>query len=524
MNSIPYLGYGLGLRSQHWEDVLNNQPCGVDWFEIISENFMLTNGYPQEVLKKVRASYPVVMHGVSLSIGSHDPIDMAYLKSLKQLADWLEPAWISDHICWTGINRINSHDLLPVPYTEASLAHMVNKVDQVQNYLGRKILLENPSNYMEFSANTLNEWDFIKQLLTRADCMLLLDINNIYVTCFNHNLDPKCYIDAIPATRIGQVHLAGHEHHGNHIIDTHNTHINEDVLALYAYTMATKGCKNTMIEWDSDIPAFSTMLSELDRVRDSSEKYPLVNFSREKSVLEANHSPDRAHDLPSFKELMNNFQSCVLDNKNPGDWVSDKDNFSAAEQLNVYQYAYRKRLFDAIVEDYPQTRELTGGTEFDILIRTYIEHTPSTYATLEPYIQGFADFLKHQLSPHAEMAKTEAMISELRNQPQTKTVTLEMIAQMEPANLLNLKLRLGPMTKLAGNTLYVCDKLQVYRQELTDLENEGLQSIDQERNIGDALQRLYERDLCTASNALTALQTLLKEFVPKGIFVRPEKW
>ena len=167
MNSIPYLGYGLGLRSQHWDDVLNNKPCSIDWFEIISENFMLTNGYPQQVLEEVRAAYPVVMHGVSLSIGSHDPIDMAYLKRLKELADWLQPAWISDHICWTGINHINSHDLLPVPYTEASLAHMVNKVDQVQNYLGRRILLENPSNYMAFSANTLNEWDFIKQLLIR---------------------------------------------------------------------------------------------------------------------------------------------------------------------------------------------------------------------------------------------------------------------------------------------------------------------------------------------------------------------
>ncbi|MDG1475209.1 MAG: putative DNA-binding domain-containing protein, partial [Porticoccaceae bacterium] len=277
-----------------------------------------------------------------------------------------------------------------------------------------------------------------------------------------------------------------------------------------------------MIEWDSDIPAFSTMLSELDRVRNSSEKYPLVNFSQEKPVVQANYNLDSANDLPSFKELMNNFQSCVLDNKNPGDWVADKDNFSAAEQLNVYQYAYRKRLFNAIVEDYPQTRELTGDNEFDILIRTYIEHNPSTYATLQPYIHGFADFLAHQLSPHAELAKTEAMISELRNQPQTKTVTLAMIAQIEPANMLDLKLRLAPMTKLAGNTLYICDKLQVYRQKLTNLEYEGLKSIDQESSIGEALQRLYEHDLCTADNALTTLQALLRDFVPKGIFVRPE--
>jgi uncharacterized protein (UPF0276 family) len=513
MITTSNLGYGLGLRSQHWDDVLIQQPTDVEWFEIISENFMHNKGYPQEVLSKIRESYPVAMHGVSLSIGSVDPLNRDYLASLKALADWLEPAWISDHICWTGINHINTHDLLPVPYTEDSLRQMVNKVDEVQTYLGRRILLENPSNYMEFSANTLSEWDFIRQLLEQADCMLLLDINNIYVTCFNHKLDPKTYIDSIPADRIGQIHLAGHENHDTHIIDTHDCHINEEVLALYAYAMRTKGQKSTMIEWDSNIPSFETMIMELKRVRLFSETENLPNFSPQKNTKSTTTEPDMA-----YNELMHLFQSCVLNNVKPQNWVNDKEDFPAVDQLAVYRFAYRKRLFNAVVEEYPQSRSALGIDRFDLLVRTYIEHNPSTFYSLDPYIKGFANFLKHHSPEQAEVASTESIISELRDQPQPATITLAALAEAGADEFLSLNLSFTPAAKLTSSLLLICKKLQVYRQPLTQLEYAGLQAINATESLEEAMQYLYQEDFCTAETALPTIQTLLSEFVPKGVF------
>jgi uncharacterized protein (UPF0276 family) len=239
----------------------------VDWFEVISENFLEAHKGYWEFLGDVRKHYPIVMHGVSLSIGSSDDLNKDYLKKLKALADFLQPPWVSDHLCWTGVQGKNTHDLLPVPYTEEMLTHIVSRVKQVQDILQRPLVLENPSSYLEFNESTLSEWDFLARLSEEADCALLLDVNNVYVSSFNHGYDPKRYIDALPAERIVQVHLAGHLNLGTYIIDTHDHHVIPEVWDLYAYLVRTKGMKTTMVEWDDHIPAFDVLQQEIGKAR-----------------------------------------------------------------------------------------------------------------------------------------------------------------------------------------------------------------------------------------------------------------
>jgi uncharacterized protein len=266
MLGIPYLGHGVGLRTQHYVTVLEEQPA-VDWFEIISENFMVAGGNPRRVLRAVRERHPVVMHGVSLSIGATDPLDARYLDELAQLAREVEPAWISDHLCWTGVAGRNTHDLLPLPYTEEALAMVVERVSRVQDFLGRRILLENVSSYVEFRDSHLTEWQFLGEIAARADCLILLDVNNIYVSAVNHEFDPLEYLNAIPAERVQQIHLAGHEDHGAYLIDTHDHPVPDPVWELYRAAVRRLGPVSTMIERDDHIPPLEELCAELERAR-----------------------------------------------------------------------------------------------------------------------------------------------------------------------------------------------------------------------------------------------------------------
>jgi uncharacterized protein len=265
--AYPALGFGLGLRAPHYDTILATRPKGVDWFEIISENFIEAHQGYWDFLADLRTDYPLVMHGVSLSIGSTDTLNGEYLQKLKKLADFLQVPWLSDHVCWTGIHGRNSHDLLPLPYTEEALAHMVTRIKEVQDRLERHLILENPSTYVEFSDSTIPEWEFLARMAQEADCGLLLDVNNVYVSAFNHGWDARRYIDALPADRIVQVHLAGHQNYGTHIIDTHDGQVTDAVWELYAYALRSKGAVSTLVEWDDQIPDFPVLLSELDRAR-----------------------------------------------------------------------------------------------------------------------------------------------------------------------------------------------------------------------------------------------------------------
>ncbi len=260
-------GFGLGLRPCYYQDIAD---CAtrVDWFEIISENYMAPGGPPLAALEKIRADYPVAMHGVSMSLASADPLDLDYLRQLGALARRVQPVRISDHLAWTGVHGVNLHDLLPIPYTEETLEHVAHRIEQAQEFLGRRLLIENPSSYMTFKESDMNEWTFLTELAKRADCLLLLDVNNVYVSAHNHGVDPVAYIEALPASRIAQIHLAGHIDQEACKIDTHDQSVCEGVWSLYSLACRRFGPVATMIERDANFPPFANLVAELDRARD----------------------------------------------------------------------------------------------------------------------------------------------------------------------------------------------------------------------------------------------------------------
>ncbi len=263
---FPDLGFGLGLRPEHYDHLTRYWPR-VDWFEVISENFLDTGGRPQYFLDLVRERYPIVLHGVSLNIGSTDPLDMVYLRKLKALADRIGTPWMGDHVCWTGVGGVNGHDLYPIPYNDETLAYLVERVRAVQEVLERPLVLENPSTYATFAASTMHEADFICRLAESADAALLLDVNNVHVSCKNHDLDPLDYLSRIPLDRVVQVHVAGHSDYGDYCIDTHDHVVIDPVWALYAEVQRRAGPIATLLEWDGKIPELPVALAELAKCR-----------------------------------------------------------------------------------------------------------------------------------------------------------------------------------------------------------------------------------------------------------------
>ncbi|AHX13981.1 hypothetical protein CH75_12840 [Dyella jiangningensis] len=264
--ALPYLGFGLGLRVDHYEALLE-EPGNVEWLEIVSENYLVPGGRPLRWLERFRERFPLVMHGVSLSIGGTDPLDLAYLDQLAALARHVQPAWISDHLCWTGVDGVNLHDLMPLPYTEEALGHVADRVRRVQDRLGQRILLENVSSYISFAQSQLTEWEFLAAVAERADCLILLDINNVHVSAHNHGFSALDYLDGLPASRVQQFHLAGHEQGNALLIDTHDAPVADAVWRLYVEAVRRFGHVSTMIERDDHIPPLDSLRAELDHAR-----------------------------------------------------------------------------------------------------------------------------------------------------------------------------------------------------------------------------------------------------------------
>jgi uncharacterized protein (UPF0276 family) len=264
--SWPQLGFGIGLRREHYETILAGAG-GADWFEAISENYMETGGRPLRVLEQVRGYGPVALHGVGLSIGGTDPLDRRYLRMLRRLIDHIEPALVTDHLCWTGVRGRSLFDLLPIPYTDESLAHVVARVGAVQHELGRRICLENPSTYLAYRHSTIHEWDFLAAVAETADCGILLDVNNVYVSSVNLGFDAIQYLDAMPAGRVAQIHLAGFTDCGSYLFDTHSAPVSDAVWALYAHALRRCGRVSTLVEWDADIPTFERVVAEATHAR-----------------------------------------------------------------------------------------------------------------------------------------------------------------------------------------------------------------------------------------------------------------
>lgn len=291
-SDFPYLGFGVGLRSQHFQYILDNQP-EMDWFEIISENFIDSKGWPRKVIEQLAERYPIVMHGVSMSIGSTDSLNIDYLKKLKAFSKKIDAKWISDHLCWTGVLGKNSHDLLPLPLTEETLVHVVDRIKRVQDILERPLVLENPSSYLQFQDDSMTEYDFIREMANLSDCRLLLDVNNVYVSSFNHQYDPSTYIQSLPLEKVVQFHLAGHTNKGTHIIDTHDDHVVTEVWKLYAEAIKKTGPVSTLLEWDANIPEFPELRKEILKAKTIFEggdiPAPVTSVKNEETVPNTLH-------------------------------------------------------------------------------------------------------------------------------------------------------------------------------------------------------------------------------------------
>jgi uncharacterized protein (UPF0276 family) len=264
---LPDLGIGVGLRTPHYREILDGAPQ-LGFFEIISDNFMESSGRPLEFLDRIAARHPIVMHGVSLSIGSTAPLDRAYVRGLKRLRERVHARWISDHLCWTGIAGRNTHDLLPLPYTAGSLSHVCERVRRVQDLLEAPLILENPSTYVGFAESTMSEWEFLSALCQRTGCGLLLDVNNIHVSARNHGFAAADYLAGIPWERVVQFHVAGHSDEGTHIVDTHDGPVIDPVWQLLAQAWPRAGGASVLLEWDARIPSFAEVEGEALRARE----------------------------------------------------------------------------------------------------------------------------------------------------------------------------------------------------------------------------------------------------------------
>jgi uncharacterized protein (UPF0276 family) len=428
---LPELGFGLGLRPQHYQHILANRPK-VDWFEIISENYMDTDGPAKRRLERIRESYPIVMHGVSMSIGTVDPINSAYLSKLKALAKWVEPAWISDHLCWTGVAHKNTHDLLPVPYTEEALSHIVRRIKQVQDFLERPLTLENPSTYLEFVNSTISEPEFISQMVKESGCHLLLDVNNIYVSCFNHHADPKEYIDSMPLDQVIQVHLAGHQNNGTHIIDTHDDYVVDEVWALYKYTVnRAKRVPNTMIEWDDKIPEFDVLDAELTKARRAAanaESYgplPTIEVITHANISKGNLALDRTQGLVQTS-IMNRSDYST-------EWIRENGGLSPDARLGIYRHAYRQRLLEVLAGDFPALKNYLGDESFGAMATQFIESTPPNHFNIGKYSINFGEYLFTNCrdSFTVELCQLESTIAELLDARETPAL------KPDAASLLN---------------------------------------------------------------------------------------
>ena len=376
----PRLGFGAGLRAEHYDDVLAGT-TGVEWFEAISENYMDTNGRPLAVLEAVRRDHPVALHGVALSIGSADPLDSSYLEALAALARRIEPAIVSDHLCWSSVDGRALFDLLPLPLTEECLEHVAARVQAVQEVLGRRILLENPSTYLAWKSSHIPEPEFLAELAERADCGLLLDVNNVYVSSVNLGFDPVAYLDAIPAHRVGQVHLAGFTDLGTHLFDTHSRPVHDEVWRLYAHTLERMGPVTTMVEWDDDIP-------------------PGRGWSKRSTTPAGSTigcSPCRRSTVsPSLAELQRAVAAHILSGDGPtvDDWIRVPAGVDVATRLAVHTHGYPARVTESLREAFPATANILGDGSFAALAARYLAHIPAELRNLNDVGAALPAFLR----------------------------------------------------------------------------------------------------------------------------------
>ena len=519
--TFPHLGFGLGLRTKHYPYIFEHQPK-VDWLEIISENFMDTDGKPRRNLARIAEHYPIVMHGVSLSIGTVDPLNSEYLHKLKRLIDDVNPAWVSDHLCWTGVAHKNTHDLLPVPYTEEALKHIVQRIREVQDFLERPIALENPSTYLEFKQSSMPEAEFIARMAEESGCNLLLDVNNVYVTSYNHRLDVKTYLDTLPLEHVIQIHLSGHSNKGTHIIDTHDDHVIDEVWNLYKYVVNKAGrTPNTMIEWDDHIPEFPVLYAELTKAKDAArtaDQHIIPDLYREQLPQRINH------ETPLFSAQVHMQDAIMLgDNfdSNAAQWIRAKEQFTPQDQLNVYINAYRYRLHDVVAEDYPVLKHYLGKEAFYNLVWDFVNTARPSHFNIGRFALKLPDFIFKQLPEDVfaqELCQLETAIAQLTDPIETLPLVQKHLEGMTPERLMESQLYPRKALQLMKFSYpvnaYYCDVMEeklpkksrrkasylaifrhedvVWRMDLEKMEYYLLTELFSGKAVGNALNDLDE--------------------------------
>lgn len=400
-------GFGLGLRTEHYADFLA-APQPVDWLEIITDNYLVAGGRPLATLDQLRRDYPMAMHGVAMSIGSSQGVDLHYVRQVKALADRVQPLWISDHLCWIGTGPHQLHDLYPLPYTDEAAQHVITQISRVQDVLQRQLVLENVSSYLAFTSSTQSEWEFLSHVANAADCLLLVDINNIYVSSVNHGFNPQSYLQALPAHRVQQIHLAGHTKADDMLIDTHDQPVPEPVWHLYTQACQLFGKVPTMIERDANIPALHVLLDELERARQLAALHTTPSSLKSLSLKP-----------PSLENTQQQLVSYVLNPcMTPGDQVTQlvrtQPGASPAQRLAVYHHAYRRRLSEALAESFIKTRLLMGSDLFEEVAMTYVVSAPPLTRNLNRYGDDFPAYLRQLYPANRELYELAQLDWDLR--------------------------------------------------------------------------------------------------------------
>lgn len=414
------IGFGLGLRTQHYADFLAcKQP--LDWLEIITDNYLIDGGKPLAVLESIRRDYPVAMHGVAMSIGASQGVDVPYLQRVKALADRIEPLWVSDHLCWTGPGPEQLHDLYPLPYTDESARHVIAQIRHAQDVLGRRLVLENVSSYVRYRHDSASEWQFLAHIAEEADCLLLVDVNNIYVSSVNHGFDPLTYLQALPAHRVQQIHLAGHSDNGDHIIDTHDHPVAQPVWDLYAHACQRFGAVAAMIERDDHIPPLTELLDEMATARRIAAQHMA---SPEPATTAVMPLAPAVEPLP-LAVLQRHFADQVLaDALPPG-----APDGPVTGRLPIYHHAYRARLAEVLADTYAKTFLYMGSDSFDVHARAFaVAHPPHT-RSLNRYGEGLVEALRVQYPDNPELHELAQLDWDLRTRFDSADVpTLETAA------------------------------------------------------------------------------------------------
>ena len=413
-------GFGLGLRTQHYADFLaRKQP--LDWLEIITDNYLIDGGKPLAVIDAIRRDYPVAMHGVAMSIGASQGVDVPYLQRVKALADRIEPLWVSDHLCWTGPGPEQLHDLYPLPYTDESARHVIAQIRRAQDVLGRRLVLENVSSYIRYRHDSASEWQFLAHIAQEADCMLLVDVNNIYVSSVNHGFDPLTYLHALPAHRVQQIHLAGHSDNGDHIIDTHDHPVAQPVWDLYAQACQRFGAVAAMIERDDHIPPLAELLDEMAIAR----RVAAEHGAPPEPVAITSITLAPTADLTGLAAVQRHFADRVLANALPPEMPEDL----ITGRLPIYHHAYRARLAEVLADTYAKTYLYMGSDTFEAHARDYaVVHPPRT-RSLNRYGEGLVGTLRAAYPDNPELHELAQLDWDLRTRFDSADVpTLETAA------------------------------------------------------------------------------------------------